>query len=55
LGAVQQANKRRHGISVQRNRSMTDGGLAATDRRHPAEEIHVLPAQVLDLNATARR
>ena len=49
--AFEQSSEGCHGISVERDGSMARGGLAAADRRDPAEEIHVLPAQVLDLDA----
>src|SRR5579884_2068038 len=47
----QQASERGHGIAVQWNGSMAGCRLAAADCRDSAEQIDVLPAQILDLHA----
>jgi hypothetical protein len=53
--AFEKASKRGHRVSVQWYGPMAGCSLAAPDRRDSSEEIHVLPAKVLDLNAAARR
>jgi hypothetical protein len=50
----EQSSERGHGVTIHRDRPMTGGGLVAADCRDSAEEIQILPLEILDLNPATR-